>query len=203
MTHTATGLGNQNAIQHNFAPPNGVCAAQCVLDIFNYGACYNACVNNQPSVVVTTGGGSANPVTSTDVSSSKPVVSPGTNRTTTSGTGVEPTGVPQTGGNFGTTSTSGTPTSTAASTSPFGTASWQDFGIRAGLVVGGSILIIVGVIKIFSGQPVIQSVPGTLPRRAPTPPVVERRSFVETRDISRPPTVNKTPNVAAAAAGAP
>ncbi len=189
--------------------PNGVCAAQCILDITNYGACYNACISNQPSVVVLPGGGSANPVSSTNVSSSKPVVTPGTNKTTTSGPATLPTGVPQTGGNYGTASTSGTPTSTPGAgviAPPFGTVSWQDFGIRTGLVIGGSILVIIGVIKIFSGQPVMQNAPGTvLPRRpsAPPRPIVERRSFVETRQVSNPPTVNKTPNVSAAAAGEP
>lgn len=187
QTHSPTGVGSQNSTPHSFTIPNVGCAASCVFSN-NYNTCYNQCANppaSNPGSAYPPGSYGVQPI---DVSGSKPVVSPGTNKTTTSGTAVSPTGVPQTGGDYGTTSTSGTPTSTAAPTSPFGTASWQDFGIRAGLVVGGSILIIVGVIKIFSNQPVIQNVPGTLPRRPSTPPkpIVTRRSFVETREVGKP-----------------
>lgn len=212
QAHSPTGVGSQNSIQHSFDAPNPLCAASCIFSN-NYGTCYAQCTGTDQSSQSNPGNaypGGTYGTTSTDVSGSKPVVTPGTNKTTTSGPATSPTGVPQTGGNYGTSSTSGTPTSTPGAgviAPPFGTVSWQDFGIRAGLVVGGSILIIVGVIKIFSGQPVIQNVPGTtLPRRAATPPVVERRSFVETRPVGNPPpnpSVRTRPNVTAAAAGAP
>jgi hypothetical protein len=107
-------------------------------------------------------------------------------------------------GNVGTpssTSTTGTPSNGTATTG----INWQDIGIRIGLVVGGSILVIVGIIRIFTGQPV--QAPGTLSRRRPTPtppPQMQSRSYVETRQVGNPPanpTVRTRPNVAAAAAG--
>jgi hypothetical protein len=113
---------------------------------------------------------------------------------------------PPAGFNLPGSSTSGTGSTTGTgATGTTGTGTWQDIGIRAGLVLGGGILVIVGTIKIFSGQPV--NVPGTLRRRPGGPsgtPAVQRRSYVETRDVGEPPenvTVRTTPDLAAAAAG--
>jgi hypothetical protein len=104
------------------------------------------------------------------------------------------------GGTTGTTGNTGTAGTTAATG-----INWSDIGIRIGLVVGGAILVLVGITKIFSGQPV--NVPGTLARRRPTPtppPQMQTRSYVETRQVgSTPanPTVRNRPDLAAAAAG--
>lgn len=206
-TATTAKTSNQKAVQaastatqHSatlpgFSFPNPGCAAQCLGDLFNYSNCYNSCVN-PASIVSVAGSGSTSSVTPI-TGSSNPIVNPVTGQTITSGTGVQ-----------GTQPANQTyPSSAATGTNALANVNWQDIGIRAGLVLGGSILVIVGIVKIFSGQPV--TVPGQLARRRPTPtppPVMQSRSFVETRPVSNPPpnpTVRTTPNVTAAAAGAP
>lgn len=211
---------NQNAVAHSFAPPNVGCAAQCVLDFVNYNACYNACVN-PIAVVQTGGGGSAYTPSVTDISGSKPVVDPKTGKTITSGTGVEPSSPPQNNSGFGTSSSSGQITSTPGSTSPIaGTqlanVNWQDVGIRAGLVIGGSILVIVGVVKLFGGEKIVAQMNqpmnnSALPRRndeglGSSVVTGRKRTFVETRTVGAKPeniTVRQKPDVVASAAGAP
>lgn len=206
VSNQAASKAASTATQHSastpeFQFPNVICAAQC-LGSNNYSTCYNQCVNppaSNPGSAYPPGSYGVQPI---DVSGSKPVVSTSTGKPTTSGSATQ-----------GTQPANQTYPS-AAATSPTGVASsllanvnWQDIGIRAGLVLGGSILIIVGVIKIFSGQPV--NVPGQLARRRPTPsppPAVQSRSFVETRQVGSPPpnpTVRTRPNVVAAAAGEP
>lgn len=210
---TTTKVSNQAAVKAassatqnsanvpEFTFPNIGCAAQCLGNIAGYSACYNNCVNSSssgsPAVVSTGGGGSVS--TPTIIQGNKsPVVTPGTNQNTTSGAATTGTGT-------GTNTANQTYPSSAASA--LSNVNWSDIGIRAGLVLGGSILIIIGIVKIFSGQPV--NVPGTLQRRRPTPsppPMMQSRSFVETRPVGSPPpnpTVRTTPNTAAAAAGAP
>lgn len=176
-SHSATGVGSQNSTPHSFQMPNGVCAAQCILDITNYGACYSSCVNNQPSIV-STGGGSVNPITPVNVSGSKPVVDPSTGKPTTSGTAVQ--------GNSPANQTY--PSSGGIQNAGLTNINWQDVGIRAGLVIGGSILIIVGLIKLFGAEKIVAQVNQpmsnpTLPRRPSEPPkpIVTRRTIVETK----------------------
>jgi hypothetical protein len=194
-------VGSQHsATVPEFTFPNIGCAASC-LGSNNYSTCYNQCVNppaSNPSSAIPAGSYGVTTVQGNQ----SPVVTPGTNKNTTSGPATTGTGT-------GTNTANQTYPSSAASspTSLLANVNWQDVGIRAGLVIAGMILIIVGVIKLFSGQPV--QVPGTLARRRPKPtppPSMQTRSFVETRQVGSPPanaTVRTTPNTAAAAAGAP
>lgn len=184
-THSAKGVGSQNSTQHSFDFPNPICALQCTGDLFNYSACYNQCIN-PPTVVQNPGTGSANPAPATNLGGN-PVVDPKTGKPTTSGPatqGSQPSNQPY-------------PTPSGLPQSPTGTPiNWQDVGIRAGLVIGGSILIIVGIIKIF-GSPAERVVSSMnqpmsnpqLARRPSTPPqpIVTKRSYVETRKVNEPP----------------
>jgi hypothetical protein len=198
----AASTASQNSANvPEFTFPNLGCAAQCLGNIAGYSACYNNCVNSSSSgsasIVQTGGGGSVS--TPTIIQGNKsPVVTPGTNSNTTSGAATTGSG----------TANQTYPSSAASSpTAALSNVNWSDIGIRAGLILGGGILVIIGVVKLFSGQPV--TAPGMLARRRPAPtppPVYQPRSFVETREVGNPPpnpTVRTRPNVTAAAAGAP
>lgn len=142
--------------------PNPLCAAQCVLQLNNYSACYNACNAGPVAVQV-------------PPSVSTPTVIPFSPSSQVSGPSGGSQTYPSTGGSS--TSTSGSSASTTpgtftvaqtpfgpiTATNPFATVNWQDIGIRTALFIGGAILVILGIVKLFTREPV--PIPGTLKRR--------------------------------------